>query len=582
MLDLEQHSVRVKAKEFHECMITVYGESAPSSNKVKVWSKQFKWGRESIEDDPHTERPVEATSTEMYKKSEDFILSDRRIKVSRTAEEMGILAGKVWKIINKKFGMSKHIKLELPFSDLKTIREEHSNTIIQIISKLAGCTLFITGASRGIGKAIALKAAKDGANIVIAAKTSQPHPKLPGTIYTAAEEIEAAGGKAFPCVVDVRDEQQVSNAVEEAVKKFGVFQVLDHLVPIALPGGAEELSSWAVEFIRHPLAATPAPSRAVEDSICHGVLREVEASPPAREAATKRPGGGIELPMVAPSEHMQQGCQGPGPPQRLRMCVCLSSPEEVQLGSKYCVPYLRKSKNPHILNLSPPLNLKPVWFKNHTAILTAAMEMLGGGGVAKQCRKPDIMADAAYSILSRPVTFTGNFVIDDDLLQKEGIKDFDVYAVAPGHPLLPDFFLDDEPEALAEKMEEYGASPAFKSGKAKTESSSPVTETFEIIKGILNPDVVKSTQGIYKFDLSGEHSGIWYIDLKNGSGSAGSGDPQDKPDVTMSMDSADFVKMFSGNLKPTMAFMSGKLKIKGDMGLAIKMEKMMGQLKPKL
>ncbi|XP_039615434.1 hydroxysteroid dehydrogenase-like protein 2 [Polypterus senegalus] len=415
--------------------------------------------------------------------------------------------------------------------------------MLQNTGKLAGCTLFITGASRGIGKAIALKAAKDGANIVIAAKTSQPHPKLPGTIYTAAEEIEAAGGKAFPCVVDVRDEQQVSNAVEEAVKKFGGIDIL------------------------------------------------------VNNASAINLTGTVETPMKKVDLMLNINLRG------------------TYLTSKYCVPYLRKSKNPHILNLSPPLNLKPVWFKNHTAytiakygmsmcvlgmaeefkgeiavnalwprtaILTAAMEMLGGGGVAKQCRKPDIMADAAYSILSRPVTFTGNFVIDDDLLQKEGIKDFDVYAVAPGHPLLPDFFLDDEPEALAEKMEEYGASPAFKSGKAKTESSSPVTETFEIIKGILNPDVVKSTQGIYKFDLSGEHSGIWYIDLKNGSGSAGSGDPQDKPDVTMSMDSADFVKMFSGNLKPTMAFMSGKLKIKGDMGLAIKMEKMMGQLKPKL
>ncbi|MGH0163943.1 UNVERIFIED_CONTAM: hypothetical protein FKN15_046216 [Acipenser sinensis] len=133
-------------------------------------------------------------------------------------------------------------------------------------------------------------------------------------------------------------------------------------------------------------------------------------------------------------------------------------------------------------------------------------------------------------------------------------------------------------------MEEHGAAPIFKSGKAQKEAvvGGPVAETFKIIKAVLNPEVVKATQGVYKFDLSGEHSGTWYIDLKNDSGSAGSGEPPVKADVVMTLDSADFVKMFTGKLKPTMAFMSGKLKIKGDMSLAMKMEKMMAQLKPKL
>ncbi|XP_069043448.1 hydroxysteroid dehydrogenase-like protein 2 [Lepisosteus oculatus] len=412
--------------------------------------------------------------------------------------------------------------------------------------KLAGCTLFITGASRGIGKAIALKAAKDGANVVIAAKTAQAHPKLPGTIYTAAEEIEAAGGKALPCIVDVRDEKQVSDAVEEAVKKFGGIDIV------------------------------------------------------VNNASAINLTGTLETPMKKVDLMLGINLRG------------------TYLTSKLCVPYLQKSKNPHILNLSPPLNLNPVWFKNHTAytmakygmsmcvlgmaeefrgaiavnalwpktaIHTAAMDMLGGSGVSKQCRKPEIMADAAYCILTKPKTYSGNFTIDEDILKQEGIKEFDVYAVAPGHPLLPDFFLDDDPETLAKKMEDHGASPILKSGKSQAEAAAlagPIADTFDLIKGVLNPDVVQSTKGVYRFDLSGEHAGIWYIDLKNGAGSAGSGEPPVTADVVMSMDSADFVKMFTGKLKPTMAFMSGKLKIKGDMSLAIKMEKMMGMLKPKL
>nr|XP_006626695.1 PREDICTED: hydroxysteroid dehydrogenase-like protein 2 [Lepisosteus oculatus] len=379
--------------------------------------------------------------------------------------------------------------------------------------KLAGCTLFITGASRGIGKAIALKAAKDGANVVIAAKTAQAHPKLPGTIYTAAEE-------RIDIVVNNASAINLTGTLETPMKK------VDLMLGINLRG--------------------------------------------------------------------------------------------TYLTSKLCVPYLQKSKNPHILNLSPPLNLNPVWFKNHTAytmakygmsmcvlgmaeefrgaiavnalwpktaIHTAAMDMLGGSGVSKQCRKPEIMADAAYCILTKPKTYSGNFTIDEDILKQEGIKEFDVYAVAPGHPLLPDFFLDDDPETLAKKMEDHGASPILKSGKSQAEAAAlagPIANTFDLIKGVLNPDVVQSTKGVYRFDLSGEHAGIWYIDLKNGAGSAGSGEPPVTADVVMSMDSADFVKMFTGKLKPTMAFMSGKLKIKGDMSLAIKMEKMMGMLKPKL
>ncbi|XP_053158600.1 hydroxysteroid dehydrogenase-like protein 2 [Hemicordylus capensis] len=436
--------------------------------------------------------------------------------------------------------------------------------------KLAGCTLFITGASRGIGKAIALKAAKDGANIVIAAKTGVPHRTLPGTIYTAAEEIEAAGGKALPCIVNVREEDQIADAVDQAVKKFGGIDVLvNNASAISLTGT-------------------------------------------------------LETPMKKVDLMMSANTRG------------------TYLTSKICLPYLRKSKIGHILNISPPINLNPIWFRNHcaytiskygmsmcvlgmaeefrgevavnalwpqTAIYTSAMDMLGGAGVEKQCRKTDILADAAYCILAKPKSFTGNFVIDEKLLREEGIKNFDVYAVAPGHPLLPDFFLDVDPETLAMKMEAQGATPTFREGKkqemikheapdrtkaegperakhhvhfAAESATGPVGETFKIIKAAISDEVVKSTQGVYQFELSGEEGGTWYIDLKNKGGSAGSGEPPGKVDVIMRMSSSDFVKMFSGKLKPTMAFMSGKLNIKGDMALAIKLEKLMGQFNAKL
>ncbi|KAM6290093.1 hydroxysteroid dehydrogenase-like protein 2 [Aegotheles albertisi] len=428
--------------------------------------------------------------------------------------------------------------------------------------KLAGCTLFITGASRGIGKAIALKAAKDGANIVIAAKTAEPHRTLPGTIYSAAKEIEAAGGKALPCVVNVREEQQIINAVEKAVETFGGIDILvNNASAISLTG--------------------------------------------TLETETKK--------------------------VNLMMDVNVRG---TYLTSKTCLPYLRKSRNPHILNLSPPMNLNPMWFKNHcaytiskygmsmcvlgmaeefrgevavnalwpkTAIHTAAMDMLGGAGIEKQCRKTDILADAAYCILTKPKTFTGNFIIDEVLLREEGVKDFDVYAIAPGHPLMPDFFLDAEIDTTAMKQERYGASQASKEekklsgspqegaagAKVHTESApakplSPVAETFRVIQGVMSEEYVRTTQGIFQFELSGDEGGTWYIDLKTKGGSAGFGKPPATADVVMSMSSADFVKMFTGKLKPTLAFMSGKLRIKGNMTLAIKLEKMLTQLNSKL
>nr|KAF6331767.1 hydroxysteroid dehydrogenase like 2 [Pipistrellus kuhlii] len=322
--------------------------------------------------------------------------------------------------------------------------------------KLAGCTVFITGASRGIGKAIALKAAKDGANIVIAAKTTQAHPKLPGTIYTAAEEIEAAGGKALPCIVDVRDEQQISNAVEKAVEKFGGIDVL------------------------------------VNNASAISLTNTLET-----------------------------------PTKRVDLMMSVNT-RGTYLTSKACIPHLKKSKIAHILNLSPPLNLNPLWFKQHCAYTIAKYGM-------------------SMCVLGMAEEFKGEIAVNA-LWPKTGAG-----------------------TQLKEEQQPPSKPP-----------SGAVKETFKIVKASLNEDLVKATQAVYQFELSGEDGGTWFLDLKNKGGNAGYGEPSDQADVVMNMSTDDFVKMFSGKLKPTMAFMSGKLKIKGNMALAIKLEKLMTQMQAKL
>jgi citronellol/citronellal dehydrogenase len=270
---------------------------------------------------------------------------------------------------------------------------------------LNGKTLFITGASRGIGKAMALRAARDGANIVIAAKTAEPHPRLPGTIYTAAAEIEAAGGQALPCVVDIRDESLVQSAIDQAVERFGGIDIL------------------------------------------------------INNASAIMLTGTLDTPMKRYDLMHQVNARG------------------TYLCSKLCLPHLLKAEAPHILNLSPPLNMTPRWFGPHvaytmakygmsmcvlgmaeefkgkvrvnalwprTAIATAAVRnILGGDDSMRRSRKPEIMADAAWHVLTDDdPTHTGNFYIDDEVLQAAGVIDMAQYAVDPTvTELLPDFFL---------------------------------------------------------------------------------------------------------------------------------------------
>jgi citronellol/citronellal dehydrogenase len=280
---------------------------------------------------------------------------------------------------------------------------------MSITGDLSGKRIFITGGSRGIGLAIALRAARDGASIAIAAKTAEVNPKLPGTIYSAAEEIKAAGGKALPIQCDLRDETQIEAAVAQAAQEFGGIDIL----------------------INNASAIN---------------LTKTEATPAKR----------FDL-------MFDVNVRG------------------TFLTSQAVIPHLKKSaadgRNPHILNLSPPLSMKPVWFKNHvaytmakygmsmcvlgmsaefkrdgigvnalwprTAIDTAALAMIPGVDTAA-CRTPEILADAAYVILNRPAAdCTGNFFVDDEVLASEGITDLDKYSVVPGtKDFLLDFFLD--------------------------------------------------------------------------------------------------------------------------------------------
>uniref|UniRef100_A0A0B7B4E2 Hydroxysteroid dehydrogenase-like protein 2 n=1 Tax=Arion vulgaris TaxID=1028688 RepID=A0A0B7B4E2_9EUPU len=408
--------------------------------------------------------------------------------------------------------------------------------------KLAGKTVFITGASRGIGKAIALKVAKDGANVVIAAKTAEAHPKLPGTIYTAAEEVNKAGGNAFPCIVDIRNEEQVQDAVRQAVSKFGGIDILiNNASAISLTG----------------TLSTPMKKYDLMNSI---------------------------------------------------------NARGTYLCSQACLPHLLKGKNPHILNISPPLNMSAKWFSGHvgytmakygmsmcvlgmseefrsdgvavnalwprTAIWTAAMEMIGGGGeIKEQCRTVDIVSDAAYIILSRNSSeTTGNFYIDDEVLKSEGITDMEQYSCVPGHRLLPDFFLDVGPEELKIQIRETGGSQTSPNGNGNT---SGVGRTFQAIQQQLSDKLVKEISASYQFELSGPEEGAWYLNLKSGTGAVGQGS-MDSPDCVMNLDSQLFLDMFAGKSSATTAFMSGKLKINGDMGAAMKLERLMKKMKSNL
>ena len=273
------------------------------------------------------------------------------------------------------------------------------------MTNLKGKTLFITGGSRGIGLAIGLRAARDGANVTIAAKTAEPHPKLKGTIYTAAEEIEAAGGKALAQIVDVRDRESIQAAIDKTVETFGGIDILVN--------NASAISLTPTEMT---------------DMKRYDLMHSINT-------------------------------------------------RGTFLTSKLAIPHLKKAKNPHVLNLAPPLNMEEKWFAPHvaytmakfgmsmcvlgmageyrsrgiafnglwprTTIATAAVEnLLGGQDLIRCSRTPDIMGDAAHAIFCRDSKdCTGNFFVDDEVMASIGVTDLSKYAVDPTANLAPDFFV---------------------------------------------------------------------------------------------------------------------------------------------
>jgi citronellol/citronellal dehydrogenase len=285
------------------------------------------------------------------------------------------------------------------------------------MENLKGKTLFVSGASRGIGLAIAKRAAQDGANIILAAKTAEEHPKLPGTIYTAADEVMESGGQALPIICDIRDEEQVRQAINSGVQEFG-----------------------GIDICINNASAIQLTNTLQTDMKRYDLMHQINS-------------------------------------------------RGTFLVSKSCLPHLLKSDNPHILNLSPPLDMNPKWFGPHvaytmakygmslcvlgmaeefkeqgvavnalwprTAIATAAIKnALGGDAIMSISRFPEIMGDAAYTILTKPSKeFTGNFCIDDTVLADNGVTDFSVYAEVPFDQLAPDFFVpeDNEPPKAAKE-----------------------------------------------------------------------------------------------------------------------------------
>jgi citronellol/citronellal dehydrogenase len=272
---------------------------------------------------------------------------------------------------------------------------------------LNGKTLFITGASRGIGLAIALRAARDGANVAIAAKTAEPHPKLPGTIYTAAEAVESAGGKALPLAVDVRDEAAVKGAIAETVRKFGGLDiVVNNASAISLtPTAQTDMSRFD---LMHQVNT-------------RGTFMVSKYAIP-HFAKAENP----HILMLAPPLDIKEKWFAP------HLAYSLA-----KFGMSLCVLGLAGELRPR------GIAVNALWPR--TAIATSAVQLLGGDALVQASRTPDIVADAAYAVFEKPAkSFTGNFLIDDTFLAGEGVTDFETYRINPSVPVMPDFFVPSE------------------------------------------------------------------------------------------------------------------------------------------
>ena len=355
--------------------------------------------------------------------------------------------------------------------------------------------------------------------------------------------VEAAGGKCLPLQLDIRDEEQVKNAFQKTIDKFG---------------GVDVVVNNASAISLTDTASTP--------------LKKFDLMHSVNARGTF-------------------------------------------LVSKYAIEHLKKSSNPHILTLSPPLDIKPIWFQNHvaysmakygmslcvlgmaaefksagiasnalwprTAIWTAAMNMLGGADISKNCRKDTIMSDAAYAIVTKNSReFTGKFVIDEEVLRNEGITDFDQYAVAPGNKLTADFFVPEKWLTSDLDMALYetpGASDSSATSGSGLDSLSSSAKVFEVVGKMVTDDIKKDINAVMSFVISGEN---WFVDAGAERPLNVSRGETQNPDVTFITDEKTFLKMAKGETKAANAFMTGKLKVKGNLAIAMKAEKVFKALRP--
>lgn len=333
----------------------------------------------------------------------------------------------------------------------------------------------------------------------------------------------------MPCICDIRNEKSIQAAVQEAVKKFGGIDIL------------------------------------------------------INNASAISPSGTLETPMKRFDLMMTVNARG------------------TFATTQACLPYLKTGKNPHVLNLSPPLSMKPAWFRNHvaytiskygmsmcvlgmaeefksdniavnalwprTGIATAAIEMLGGKEALKMCRKPEIMADAAYYIITQDSkSVTGNFFIDDEVLQQAGVTDFESYAYEPGHDFIPGAFID---EPVGINLPQSEASPAT---------------ILDTINSLLTEGTVKPVGATFLFNIQGNNTGKFYLDLRKGAGFGGPGalPSGETADATLTLDTKDFYKLAKGESEIRKLYTAGKLKVQGSMGMVLKLQPFFAQLKSKL
>ena len=358
-------------------------------------------------------------------------------------------------------------------------------------------------------------------------------------MFLIKKTVEEAGGKCLPVQVDIREEGQVKNAIDQTIKQFGGIDILVN-------------NASAISITR------------------------------TEETEMKR------------YDLMHQ-----------------INTRGTFMTSKYAIPYLKKAQNPHILNISPPLLMMSRWFKDHlaytmakygmsmcvlgmseelreygiavnalwpkTAIWTAAMGMLGGEVAKSGCRKDTIMSDAAYAILSKDSKlFTGNICIDEKLLLNEGIKDFDQYAVSPGTPLLPDYYLPDEIMQEFKGIDLRQAIDSLKEKESSTETSAQ--KIFDSLKASINDEVKKEINAVISFVISGQK---WVVDASESRPLKVEQTEAANPDITLITDVNTFTKMAKKEIKSMDAFMSGKLKIQGNIAIAMKIQRLFGEIKSK-